>query len=181
VRDIRAIVIYYSRSGHTRTVAEEIARAFGRADIEEIRDTAKRGGLFGWFRSARDGMKKLSTPLASPGRNVADYDLVIVGGPIWAGGLSSPVRSWFQAHAGELRHVAVFLTHGGSKRDEVLAMMAEVSGHVPLAELSVKERELGTPAASARIAAFASALRQAITAGDLRSTPAQSLSQPQPA
>jgi flavodoxin len=163
VSEARAVVIYYSRSGHTRAVAEEIARAFGGADVEEIRDTVKRAGFLGYLRSGREAMKKRTTPLATPGRNVADYALVIVGGPVWVGAISSPVRTWLRAHAGELHDTAFFLTHGGSARDKVLAEMAAVSGTSPLAELSVRERELGTPETLERIAAFGTTLRQAMS------------------
>ncbi len=159
--EIRAIVVYCSRSGNTKTVAEEIARAIG-ADIEEIRDTAKRRGLIGYMRCGREGMRKMTTVLAAPGRNVSGYDLVIVGGPIWAGSMSSPVRTWLRAHAAEIHHAAFFLTHGGTARDAVLAEMASASRLRPVAELSVREGELGKAAAGERIAAFAASARHAV-------------------
>ena len=161
--DNRTLVVYYTRSGNSRSVAKEIARSVGGADLEEIRDVVDRRGLRGYWRSFFDGMRKRTTTLAAPGRDVSGYDLVIVGGPVWVGEPSSPVRTWLRAHAGELRAVAFFLTHGGSARDKVLASLAAISGRSPVAVLSVRERELGTPEADARIATFASEARRAIS------------------
>jgi flavodoxin len=163
LREPRALVVYYSRSGNSRAVALEIARALGSAEVEEIRDTVDRRGLLGYVRSFRDGMRKRTTTLATRGRDVSAYDLVIVGGPVWVGAPSSPVRAWLRAHAGELHEVAFFLTHGGTARDQVLAELAAVSGRTPVAELSVRERELRSAVAGARIAAFADEVRVAMS------------------
>lgn len=169
----RTLVTYYTRSGNSRSVAEEIARSLGGADVEEIRDLVDRRGLMGYLRSFLDGMRKRTTRLATPGRDVSGYDLVIVGGPVWVGAPSSPVRTWLRMHASELRAVAFFLTHGGTARDRVLASLTAMIGRAPVATLSVRERELGTPEASARIAAFASEARRAVAPVPLSSAVAQ--------
>jgi hypothetical protein len=154
-------------------VAEAIARSLGGADIEEIRDSVDRRGLMGYLRSFRDGMMKRTARLATPGRNVSGYDLVVVGGPVWVSEPSSPVRTWLRMHAGELRAVAFFLTHGGTARDRVLASLTSIGGRAPVATLSVRERELGTPEAGARIAAFASEARRAVSPVPVSSTVAR--------
>jgi flavodoxin len=157
-------VAYYSRSGNSRVVAEEIARSLGSgAAIEEIRDTVDRSGSRGYWRSFLEGMFGMTTTLEASGRRLSEYDLVIIGGPVWVGAPSSPVRSWLRAHRRELPAVAFFLTHGGSARDKVLATMAKVGGRTPVAVLSVRERELGTPEAGAMIAAFAADARRAMS------------------
>jgi flavodoxin len=48
--DLKMLVVYYSRGGNTRAVAEEIARALGGADLEEIRDAADRSGWRGYLK-----------------------------------------------------------------------------------------------------------------------------------
>lgn len=159
--EIRALVVYYSRGGNTRTVAQQIARAIG-ADIEEIRDTVVRTGFRGYVRSCIDAIKWRTTTLAERGRDVSGYDLVVIGGPVWVGRPSSPIRTWLRAHAGELRNVAFFLTHGGSARDAVFAAMKRESGSSPLALISVREGELAKPEVAGRIAAFAGELLRAV-------------------
>jgi Flavodoxin len=168
VTEFRTLVVYYSRSGNSRAVAEEIARSLGGgAAIEEIRDTVDRTGRRGYWRSFLDGMLARTTTLAASSCRVSVYDLVIVGGPVWVAAPSSPVRSWLRAHGHELRAVAFFLTHGGSARDKVLAALAKVSGRSPVAVLSVRARELGTPEASAMISAFTADIRRAMSSATL--------------
>lgn len=163
MREIRMLVVYYSRSGNSRAVATEIARATGGAEVEEIRDAVDRTGRFGYWRSFLDGMLGMTTTIAPSTHRVSDYDVVIVGGPVWVSAPSSPVRSWLRAHRDELHAVAFFLTHGGTARDKVLATMEKVCGRAPLAVLSVRERERGTPEAAAMISAFAGEIRKAMS------------------
>ena len=162
--DFRTLVVYFSRGGNSRKVAEEIARSLGGADLEEIRDTVNRKGLLGWIRSGRDAMKRRVTKLMPSTRDVRDYDLIVVGGPVWFSALSSPVRTWLRTHSTELRAVAFFLTHGGTARDEVFGMMQAESRIAPRAVLSVREKELGKAETSVRIASFATELRNAMAA-----------------
>jgi flavodoxin len=162
MREPKILVVYYSRGGNSKGVATEIARALGNADLEEIRDTVERHGLVGYWRSCRDAFRERTTRLASGGRDSREYDLVVVGGPVWAGALSSPVRTWLLAHESEIHNVAFFLTHGGSGRYRVFAQMTDVSGLHPVATLALRAGELSTPGAIVKIARFAEEARRAL-------------------
>ena len=151
----RILVVYYSRGGNTRVVAAEIARALGGADIEEIRDTVDRHGVRGYLRAGRDAIRHATTVLAPAGRDVSGYDLVVIGTPVWVGNVSTPTRTWLVAHAGDLRRVALFLTHRGAWAEHVFTQMNLLAGVQPEAVLAIRERELGTRRFRTRIAAFA--------------------------
>jgi len=49
----KILVAFYSRTGHTRQVAEAIAAALD-AELEAIEDVRPRLGIIGWWRSGRD-------------------------------------------------------------------------------------------------------------------------------
>jgi hypothetical protein len=49
-QSMKTLVVYFSRSGHTRQVAREIASRCG-ADLEAIREERGRAGLLGYWRS----------------------------------------------------------------------------------------------------------------------------------
>lgn len=53
----------------------------------------------------------------------ANYDVVVVGSPVWAAHVATPVRSYLKRHAPSLVHVGMFCTMGSSGGDETLAEM----------------------------------------------------------
>ena len=58
---MKSLVIFYSRTGNTKKVAENIANDLN-CDIEEIFDTKNRAGSIGWLSAGKDAnTKKLTT------------------------------------------------------------------------------------------------------------------------
>lgn len=96
------LVVYYSRTGTTRRVATELA-AIGGWDVEPLIDMKPRDGLIGYGRSLLDSILGRTTQLAAPRHNPADYDLVVVGTPVWSASISTPIRTWLEEHVGHLR------------------------------------------------------------------------------
>jgi flavodoxin len=137
----KQLLVYFSRSGNTRIIAEAIA-AICSADIERIEEARSRSGIFGYFRSAREALGQRIVEIRPPGKNAADYDVVILGTPVWAGNLSSPMRAYLIAQRGRLNRVAFFCTQGGSGAENVFQQMAELCQQAPLARLAVNVRDI---------------------------------------
>ena len=79
---MKALVVYYSRSGVTRKVAQALAAALG-AEIEEIVDTKDRSGAGGWLKAGADASLKRLTAIQPMTKDPAGYDLVVIGTPVW--------------------------------------------------------------------------------------------------
>ena len=77
------LVVYYSLTGHTRQIAEAIAAALD-ADLEAIEDTFNRDTVLGRPRSAIEGLLGLSSSISPPKHDLSEYDLVVVGTPVWS-------------------------------------------------------------------------------------------------
>ena len=92
MRDV--LCIYYSRTGNTKRVMETIAKEMD-AELLALTDGVERSGLRGWLRSGMDAMKLSTKPLNpfETARPLEEYRLVIVGSPVWAGRMASPIRS----------------------------------------------------------------------------------------
>ena len=54
---MKCLVVYYTRTGKTKFVAEAIATQLG-ADLEEVVDLKKRGGAIGWNKRRQGCIKK---------------------------------------------------------------------------------------------------------------------------
>lgn len=149
----KTLIVYYTLTGHTRQIAEAIAAAHD-ADLEAIADTFNRDTGLGRFRSALEGLCGLRTGIAPIKHDPDDYDLVVVGTPIWAARLSSPVRTYLTQQRAELPRMAFFSTHGGMGGGWALNSMAKITGQTPIAQMVIAERQLDTPVAQAKIAQF---------------------------
>lgn len=115
----KILCIYYSRSGNTRKAMEEIAQALD-AELVEITDGLDRSGTSGWLRSGMDAMRRTTEPLKpfETQRPLQDYQLVIVGSPVWAGRCSSVTRAFLKKYGKKLTNAAYVVTRGSEKRDE---------------------------------------------------------------
>jgi len=134
----RILVVYYTRTGTTQQLARWIAAALD-GDLERIVDRTKRTGVLGYLRSGYEAGLQRMAPIDPPVRDPTQYDLVVVGTPIWNASVSSPVRSYLEAHRNELRKVAFFATCGGRGDRRTFAQMSELSGAAPITTLTVRQ------------------------------------------
>ena len=143
---MKTLVVYYSRTGHTEHLAQEIARRC-HADLDRIRDPdgADRGGLWGYLRSAWQAACGATPAIRPTTRDPGGYDLVVIGTPVWNWHLAAPVRSYARRHAGRFRRVAFFCTEGGSGDQRAFAELERLCGQAPRSTLAVVERDLAPP------------------------------------
>jgi flavodoxin len=142
---MKTLVVYYSRTGHTEKLAKEIAARCG-ADLERILDDGDdRAGPWGYLRSSWQAFSGSRPGIRRATRPPAEYDLVVIGTPVWNWGLSAPVRTYVMRHAAQFKRVAFFCTEGGSGERRAFAELERLCGQAPLATIAVKEGELAPP------------------------------------
>jgi flavodoxin len=142
----KVLVVFFSRTGTTRQLAEAIARAT-QADLEELRERRSRRGIIGWLRSGYEGTYQRSAETLPLRHDVGAYDLVFVGSPTWGRSLSSPVRGFLRQNAARLGSVALFATCAGQGAETALEQMAALLKQPPLATLALLESEVERGAA----------------------------------
>ncbi len=157
----RILVVFFSRSGTTREVAEQLGARLG-ADLEEISDPTPRTGVFGFVRSSYEAQRRQLPPIASSHHDPADYDLVVIGTPVWTSSVSSPVRAYLRRHRDVLRKVAFFCTCGGSGSRGALAQMQEEVGHEPVVRMQLRQDDVGTVSTEAVLERFVDRVRAAV-------------------
>ncbi len=108
----KILCIYYSRTGSTKQAMTEIAEALD-CEIVPVYDKVNRTGTIGWLRCGLDAMRKKTRPTVrlKTNRPLAEYELVILGTPIWAGRCSSIIRGFLKRHGYEMQNVAYVITH----------------------------------------------------------------------
>lgn len=155
----RILVVDYSRSGNTHMVAEAIASGCG-ADLERIKDVRPRQGLWGWLRSGHEAIRGTPAAIGPTALDPSDYDLVVIGSPVWAGHMSSPMRSYLRHRDGKLAQVALFVTEGGSGGPKALSEMTALTGSKPVATLELRAKDIDGDLRS-QIRAFVARVKQA--------------------
>ncbi len=109
----KALVLYYSETGTTKTVAEEIKAQTG-ADIEGIEAVVPYSGNF-QETIQRSGRERESgeTPALKPlKKRVADYDVIFLGYPIWFGTYALPIATLVKEQNFAGKTVVPFCTFG---------------------------------------------------------------------
>jgi flavodoxin len=137
----KILVVYYSRTGATKNVAEHIAKAL-KCDIEQVLDRKDRSGAWGYMAAGRDAMKKKLTGISSTKKNPAGYDLVVVGTPVWAWTVCPAVRTYLEKNKNSLDKVAFFCTMAGSGAEKAFAEMESVCAKKPVVTLSLLTKEV---------------------------------------
>ena len=139
---MRTLIAYYSMTGNSRALAREIADAFPGADVEEIRERWPRRGLVGAARALADALLRREPRIEPPVHDPRDYDLVLMGGPIWAGRMAAPVRAFAGRYGPRPRRVGYFCTQGGSSTRVAFADLDAKCGRPAQATLVVDAMHL---------------------------------------
>ncbi len=138
---IKTLVVFYSRSGKTKKVAETISDIL-KCDIEEIFDTKNRKGILGFLSAGNDAIRNKSTTITKIKKDPSLYDLAIIGTPIWATNISAPIRAYISLNKNNFKNIAFFCSHLGWETKKVFKDMENLCQKTPLALLELTSREV---------------------------------------
>jgi flavodoxin len=138
---MKALTVFYSRTGTTRNVAESVSKALS-CDIEEIFDTKNRAGPLGLIIAGRDASGKKLTVIQQTKSDPSVYDIVVIGTPVWAGNMSAPIRTYISQNKEHFKKVAVFCTCGGMGADKTIEATKALCGKKTVASLSITKKDL---------------------------------------
>ncbi len=114
-RPKKILVVYFSHTGTTREIANQIHKIAGgnifeiqvvepyQVDYEEAKKRAKQEQESG-YKPALKGRVE----------NIRSYDVVVIGYPIWWGTIPAPIRSFLSEYDLSGKSVVPFCTHRGS-------------------------------------------------------------------
>ena len=149
---MKSLVVFYSRTGNARFVAQTIAAQIC-ADTEEVIDLKKRSGAFGFLSGGFDARFGKGTKIAPSKKSPSGYDLVIVGTPVWGGRPSPAITTYLKNNDLSGKKVAIFFARGGKKPQAVKQTKAlmpnsncigEFSITSPLADKEESEKQIAT-------------------------------------
>ena len=110
---MKNLILYYSRTGKTRSLAEKLQQELG-GDLVEIRDLRNRKGPFGFLRGVRDAHLGLKTEVAPSSFDLSKYELIILGTPVWSYGPTPALNTFLQTCNLTDKKVIIFVTSRGT-------------------------------------------------------------------
>jgi flavodoxin len=108
---MKSLVVYYTRTGNTKFVAETLAATIG-SDTEEVVDLKKRSGSLGFLLGGKDATQGKETQIGEIKRSPKDYELVFLGTPVWASAPTPAIRTYIKHNDLTGKKVALFFTCG---------------------------------------------------------------------
>ena len=110
---MKKVVVFYSLTGNTRTVAKTIAKEL-KADLCEVEEVKKRNRFIAYFTGSFAASKDKCSEIKPLALNIHDYDLILLGSPIWAGKPVPAINAFISNTDFKHKKVIVFFTMGGS-------------------------------------------------------------------
>jgi flavodoxin len=111
----KILVAYFSHSGNTREIADQIHKSAG-GDIFEIQSVKPYPHDYdAVVEQARQELDSDFKPaLKTKMENIKPYDLVFIGYPVWCSTVPAPVRTFLSEYDFSGKTIVPFCTHEGS-------------------------------------------------------------------
>jgi len=160
------LVVYFSLSGNTRSLARELASKLD-ADCLEIQSGRKYSSTpLGYIKAAWDtGMQRnVGFTIENPPASLSQYVGVVIASPVWMSSIAPPVQSFLQAYAREFKQVAFLVTLGGNGAERAFKQMENICNRMPVGTLAISSKELirrESEKLTAKLDEFAGSLRTA--------------------
>jgi flavodoxin len=114
IKNKKALVVYFSYTGNTRTLAEQIRQSVN-GDIFELQPATPYSKDYNAVvkQGKLEVQSNYKPPLKMKVKNLASYDVIFVGTPIWWYTIAPPVATFLAESDLAGKTVIPFCTHGG--------------------------------------------------------------------
>ncbi|NHJ20907.1 MAG: flavodoxin [Candidatus Lokiarchaeota archaeon] len=168
----KVLIVYYSLTGNTRFIAETLKDAM-EADLLEIQPIKElnpdSGMKFVW--GGAQATMKIKPKLKPIEVNPLEYDLVIIGTPVWAWTITPPIRSFLSMFNLVEKKVALLTCSAGSgdkamERFKKALKGSDVIGQIKFQFTSQDQAEQEFTGNKVRVKAWASELLENLNGGN---------------
>ena len=146
----KILVVYFSHTGNTRELARFIQQQTGGDMFEIIPVTPySSDNNDAHAQARRDQNSRARPPLKTHAENMAQYDTIFLGFPVWLGTLPAPVLTFFEEYDFSGKRIIPFRSYGnhdGGASDGAIKTLCPRS--TVLEALSVKRESIRSSSAS---------------------------------
>ncbi len=139
---MKCLLVFYSRTGTTKKIAELISTEMN-CEYEEIIDTKKRKGfIIGFIKSGFAATREKLTIIQEIQKDPKLYDTVILGTPIWNKRMTPAIRTYITENKNRFKSVAFYCTMGGKGGQITFESMAKLCEKTPVSTLEITKKEI---------------------------------------
>ena len=130
----RVLIVYYSRTGNTREVANHIHKIVG-GDMTELQAAEPYTDDYEAVkqRAMQELNSDIKPALKTKVENIRSYDVIFVGSPIWWGTIAAPVKTFLSEYDLSGKTIMPFITHAGSGLGQ---SVTDISNLCPKSDIS---------------------------------------------
>ena len=126
---MKILIAYYSQGGNTDYAARRVAEETG-GDLLRLEPVKAypASGFMKFFWGGKSAVMAETPPLAPYRLRPADYDVIAVGFPVWAGNMAPPIRTFLKENDLSGKRVAAFACQSGSGAEKAFAKLTALLG-----------------------------------------------------
>ena len=158
---MKGILVYFSLNGHTRYVAKEIAQRLGleTLELETVKDYPK-GKFAQFFFCGRQTLLGQTPNLKDYDFKGANYDLVVLGTPVWASSYAAPLETFFKENHLNTKQVAVYACSSGGNAEKCFSKVEAKVGELVATLSLIDPTEQGYAKDASKIEAFCQTIKE---------------------
>ena len=131
----KILIAYFSWSGNTRGIAQEIQSQTG-ADLFEITPVNPYSTDYNTvlMEAQEDQHKQARPELSAHVQNMDDYDIILLGYPNWWASIPMPIASFLEEYDFSGKTIVPFCSHGGGLFGQSLTAIAKLAPNSVIGE-----------------------------------------------
>ena len=132
---MKNLIVYYSMNGNTDYAAQKMATIIN-ADLLRInpKKSFPENKFLRFLLCGKSAVFGETPELEDYVFNSDMYDHIIIGTPIWAGNMSSPIRTFVVDNKDKLKtkKISIYCTHSGGGGDKAIRKIKELLDSIPI-------------------------------------------------
>ena len=131
----KVLIVFFSWSGNTRGIAQEIQRQTG-ADLFEITLVHPYSSNYNTvlMEAQEDQHKQARPEISGHVDNFDDYDVILLGYPNWWASIPMPIASFLEEYDFTGKTIIPFCSHGGGRFGQSLTAIAKLAPDAVMGE-----------------------------------------------
>lgn len=136
---MKILIAYYSRTKNTEKIAKKLQQELN-CDLEKIDDLNQHKGIVGWIKGGYKSNRNKGCKIKKIEKNPENYDLTIIGSPVWASNIASPIITYIKNN--KFNKIACFVTCNKGGDEKAINNVEKLTSKKLMAKMSLNKKTI---------------------------------------